>query len=387
MYSHHQFDRVKRQGCVVLVLLVVTVLRVVSPTQAQQPLTFFMTFVPNVQFAQMYVGIEKGYFANAGFDLTLEYGAEPDGVELIAIGEREFGLIAGEQIIAARANQRPVVSVYEWWQQYPIVIVTPADSGINTPDDLRGQRVGVPGRFGATYSGLAAFLSANDLSERDLDLQEIGFNAPDVICVGGVLAAAVYGNNEPLQIEARAANGDCDAAPNGVRVFPVVEYVDLVSNGLVTSETLISEQPERVAAMVAAFDRSIQDVINNPAEAYLLSAPYIDNLPLSDALQTALTDAAQAQAIFLATDPSREAIAARRETLYDQLSQTLDHLELLQMRVLLETVKLWDANQLGYADLASWEATEAVLLQIDFIDAPIDLSSAYTNDFLPEGAN
>ncbi|MEL7235059.1 MAG: ABC transporter substrate-binding protein, partial [Chloroflexota bacterium] len=89
-----------------LILLAVTVL----PAAAQDDLedtTFFMTFVPNVQFSQMYVGIEKGYFAEAGYNLELEYANEPDGVELIAIGERQFGLIAGEQVIIARANERP----------------------------------------------------------------------------------------------------------------------------------------------------------------------------------------------------------------------------------------------------------------------------------------
>ncbi|MEL6272860.1 MAG: ABC transporter substrate-binding protein, partial [Chloroflexota bacterium] len=263
-----------------LILLAVTVL----PAAAQDDLedtTFFMTFVPNVQFSQMYVGIEKGYFAEAGYNLELEYANEPDGVELIAIGERQFGLIAGEQVIIARANERPVVSVYEWWQQYPIAIVTSAGSGIESPADLTGRDVGVPGRFGASYAGLVAFLSANDLTESDIDLQEIGFNAPDVVCVGAVEASVVYGNNEPLQIAQRVAAGECDAVDE-VRVFSVSDYADLVSNGVVTNETMIAEQPERVAAMVNAFDRAVNDVINNPFEAYLISEPYIENLPMND---------------------------------------------------------------------------------------------------------
>lgn len=358
----------------------------VSTASAQDDLediTFFMTFVPNVQFAQMYVGIEKGYFADAGYNLTLEYGNEPDGVELIALGERQYGLIAGEQVIVARANERPVVSVYEWWQQYPIVIVTAAEGDINAPGDLAGQTVGVPGRFGATYSGLIAFLNANDLTEADIDLQEIGFNAPEVVCVGGVEAAAVYGNNEPLQIAQRAAAGDCEAV-NEVAVFPVADYADLVSNGLVTSEDMIANQPERVAAMVAAFNQAVQDVINNPFEAYLLSAPYIDNLPLSDEFRAVLEAAADDQAGFVAGDVTREQIAAHRNDLYAEVARQFPPETLLQLQVLMETVVLWDADQLGYADTASWEVTQDTLLQMGFIDERIDVTNAFTNDFLPE---
>lgn len=361
-----------------LALSVVTV----SAQDEPQDITFFMTFVPNVQFAQMYVGIEKGYFAEAGYNLTLEYGNEPDGVDLIALGERQFGLIAGEQVIVARANERPVVSVYEWWQEYPIVIVTAADSGIDTPQDLAGRTVGVPGRFGATYSGLVAFLAANDLTEADIDLQEIGFNAPEVVCVGGVEAAAVYGNNEPLQITQRAAAGDCDAVES-VNTIPVADYADLVSNGLVTNEDMIANQPERVRAMVAAFDQSVRDVIHNPFEAYLLSAPYIDNLPLADDFRAALEAAADEQAAFLAENPTRAEIATNRERLYDDLTGQFAPQALLQLQVLMETVTLWDADQLGYADAESWELTQDTLLQMGFIEDPIDIENAFTNEFLP----
>lgn len=350
--------------------------------QDAEPTTFFMTFVPNVQFAQMYVGLEKGYFADAGYNFTLEYGNEPDGLELIALGEREYGLIAGEQVILARANSRPVVSIYEWWQQYPIAIVTGADSGIETPADLAGQTVGVPGRFGASYAGLIAFLNANGLSESDINLQEIGFNAPEVVCIGGVAASVVYGNNEPLQIAQRAAAGDCDAVDE-VRVFPVADYADLVSNGLVTNEALITTQPERVAAMVRAFDQSVADVINNPAEAYLLSAPYIDNLPLSPALEEVLTAAAEEQREFLATNPDRDAVAASRAALYALLSATFPRADLLQFEVLLATVELWDADRLGVAEASSWETTQDTLMQMGFLDNRIDVTAAFTNDFLP----
>jgi NitT/TauT family transport system substrate-binding protein len=347
--------------------------------------TLFLTYIPNIQFAPVYVALEKGYFTDAGISLTIEHGDEPVGVDLIAAGQRQFGIISGEQVIAARANGRPVVSVYEWFQQVPIAIVTPAESGITTVEDLRGRRVGVPGRFGATYSGLIALLAANEMSEADIQLEAIGFNAPEVICVGGVEAAAVYLNNEPLQIARRAEAGDCGEV-TGVTVIPVADSVQLISNGLVTNEQTIAEQPDLVQVMVAAYDAGVRDAIRNPAEAYLLSGNHVEGL-VTDEARAALEAAADAQREWLDANPDAdwEAIAARNTEALADLESLLPADALLQYEVLLATIPLWQGEALGAAALEAWENTEATLITMEFISAPLDdLSAAFTNEFLPE---
>lgn len=347
--------------------------------------TLFMTFIPNVQFSPVYVALEKGYFANAGIDLTIEHGDEPLGVDLIAAGERQFGLISGEQLLTARAQERPVVFVYEWFQRYPVGVVTSIDSGIETVADLRGRRVGIPGRFGASYSGLIALLAANGLTEQDIDLQEIGFNAPEVVCIGGVEASTIYVNNEPLQILNRASAGDCGDITD-VRVFAVADHADMVSNGIITNEETLATQPELVTGMVGAFDAGLRDVINNPAEAYLLSLPYVESLPISDTLRATLEAAAAEQNEWLAANPdvTRQDIAERRMELNTTLRETFTSDELIQFEVLLASIDLWDADQLGLTEAASWEVTQTTLVQMGFMEAPLaDLTAAYTNDFLP----
>lgn len=346
---------------------------------------FFMTFVPNVQFSPIYVAEAKGYFAENGLAVTAEHGDEPVGVDLIAAGERDFGLISGEQVLAARANGRPVVSIYEWFQKYPVGIVYPDGVGIRTVEDLAGRNVGIPGRFGASYSGLTALLAANGMTEQDLDLEEIGYNAADVFCVGGVEASVIYVNNEPIQIAHRAAQGDCgDVAEVGV--FHVSDAVDMVSNGVVTSEAMIAENPDLVRRLVAAFDAGLRSVIENPAEAYLLSAAHVEGLPLSAELRAALETAAAEQAAWLEATPdaSREDLAARRIALLETLQGQLNADDLVQFEVLLSSIDLWDADQLGYADPASWAVTQDVLLSMGYIPEASDSSAAFTNDFLPE---
>jgi NitT/TauT family transport system substrate-binding protein len=367
----------------VVVVLALSLLTIVGVQAQSEPtkVTLFLPYVADIQFAPVYAALENGDFKAVNIDLQVQYGDEPTGVDLIAANQIQFGLISAEENIKARANGRPVVQVYEWFQKYPIGIVVSADSGIASVKDLKGHKVGIPGRFGASYNALTALLTANGLTESDIDLQEIGYNAPDVFCVGGVEAAVVYINNEPLQIQQRADAGNCNGVKT-VKVFAVSDSVDMVSNGIMTNEQTIADNPKLVTDMVKAFDAGLRESINNPAKTYLLSLKYIDNLPITDVFKAALQDAAATQDKFLATNPDRAAIVDSRAASLKTLSAKFDAPTLVQFHVLLNTIALWDADHLGLADKASWETTQKVLTGMKFVTTPIDVEKAFTNDFL-----
>lgn len=371
----------------IALLILALLLAVIPGTHAQQQTTdqtFFLTFVPNVQFSPVYVALEKGYFADAGVNFSLEYGDEPDGVARIGADQLKFGIISGEQIILARATGIPVVFTYEWFQRYPVGIVVADDSGIETVEDLAGLKIGIPGRFGASYSGLTALLSSAGMTEADIQLEPIGYNAPEVFCVesSGLDGAVVYINNEPLQIQRRAEAGECGDV-TGVRVISVASAADMVSNGVTTNEATIADNPELVQGIVSAFDAGLRDAINNPAEAYLLSAVYVEGL-LTDEQTTIFEAEAVQQTEFLATNPDRAAIAESRVAMRARLLEQLESDELVQFDVLLDTIELWDAEQLGVTDAASWDVTQEVLLTTGFLENSIDLTGAYTNAFVED---
>lgn len=368
-------------------LLVVLLVLTLSPISGQPVPTltdfrFFLSYIPNIQFSPVYVAGAKGYFEAEGLNLLVENGDEPVGVEQIAVGDIPFGMISGEQVLLARSNGRPVVFTYQWFNKYPIAVVIPNTTPATTMAELKGLRVGIPGRFGASYSGLVAMLSANDMTENDIQVESIGFNAPDVICVGAVDAAVVYINNEPLQLQHRADAGNCGNITS-FTVIPVADTANMVSNGVVTSEELVANNPELVSAGLRAFDQGLRDTINNPAEAYLLSQAYVENLPLTDEFKAALEAEAASQAEFLATEPDREAITASRTALWERLQASFSSEDLIQFEVLLSTIDLWDAEQLGVTDEANWLLTQDVLIQLGVIAEPVDLTLAFTNDFLP----
>lgn len=304
-------------------------------TDGQMRVTLFMSYIPSVQFAPVYVAAERGYFAEEGIDIQFENNFdESSGVERIANNNLQFGLISGEQVVLARAKERPIVYVFEWFHRFPVGIVSPADSNITKPGDLVGKVVGVPGPYGASYMGLRALLAAADLTEGDLEeLRSIGFAAPENVCERRVDASVVYIANEPLTIET-------DCFP--VNVIEVSDYANLVSNGLVTNEQTIRDHPELVRGMVRALQRGVADVIADTDTAFDIVIPeYVPDLP---------------------------------EAQYDT-----------QRQVLVNSVHLWASDDLGHTNPAAWQQTEAILIDTGLLDAPLgDLASCYNMDFLPE---
>ena len=299
-----------------------------SPEVISTSLT--LGYIPNIQFAPIYVALEKGYFLDAGFDVSLEYGNEADAVALIGAGEQLFAVASGEQVLLARSQGLPVTYVAAWYQQFPVGVVSLADAEILVPENLAGETVGIPGLYGASYIGMQALLSAADLTEQDVDLLAIGFNQVEALATGQVEAAVVYLANEPVVLRAQGYDVD---------VVRVADYLQLVANGLVTNETLLAEHPEQVEAFIEALLKGIADTLADPDEAYEISKAYVENLAEAD--------------------PN------------------------LQHEILGESIKLWETDHLGYSEPAGWVNMQAVLLDMGLLAEAQDLDQAFTNDLLP----
>jgi NitT/TauT family transport system substrate-binding protein len=307
----------------------------VSPTSSQptelQHIDLGVGFVPNVQFAPYYVAQAKGFFADEGLDVSLEHGYENDFVALTAQGERQFAIASGDQVILARAQGLPVVYVMKWYQRFPVAVMSLAEKGIRSPEQLEGHSVGIPMLSGASYIAWEALVYANDLNEEEIDLEVIGFTQAAAVNQEQVDAAVVYIANEPVQLTQEGMELD---------VIQVSDYIDLVSNGLITNETVIQESPDLVRRMVRGSLRGLEYTLAHPDEAFEIARQFVPEITDEDA-------------------PTQRA-------------------------VLEASIALWRSDELGYSDPQAWSDSAEFMLATGLIEKSVDVDKLYTNQFVEE---
>lgn len=287
-----------------------------------------MGYIPNVQYAPLYVAVEKGYFRENGIEIEFDYSFETDGVALVGANALQFSLVSGEQVLLARAQGLPVVYVMAWYHDYPVTVVAKEAQGIRAPQDLVGKRIGLPGLFGANYIGLRALLNAAGLSESQVSLDSIGFNQVEALAADQEQAVVGYVANEPIQLRAQGYQVD---------VIRVADYVQLASNGLLTNEATLEQNPALVRSMVQAFLRGIADAVDDPEQAYEISKKYVEGLEQAD--------------------------------------------RAVQMEVLLTSIEFWKTDTPGLSDAAAWENMQNVLFEMGLLPEKLELERAYTNQF------
>jgi NitT/TauT family transport system substrate-binding protein len=289
-----------------------------------------MGYRPDVQFAPLYVAAANGYYEEAGLDVNFVHLPETEAVQLVGVGEIQFAIVSGEQVLLARNQELPIVYVMAWWQDNPIGVAAPAAAGIQEPGDLVGKSIGFPGQFAASYIGLRALINAEGVSEDAFSLEPIGYTQVEALLAGSVDGVVIYANNEPVQLEAQGMD---------VRVMRVADYVRLPGNGLITSEATLQDDPDLVRRMVEATLRGLQDTIDDPQAAYEICKLYVEGLAEAD-----------------------------QEVLF---------------RVLLESIEFWTAERLGYSEPEAWDNIQEVLLDMELLEDALDMSEAFSNEYLP----
>jgi len=314
-----------RKSCTLMAQLLTLSLaacRGVAPRPSE--ITLAMGYIPNVQFAPFYVALEKGYFAEEGLKIEFDYGMETDLLSLVGQGELQFAVASGDQVILARSQGLPVVYVMTYYKRFPIAVIS-LEVPLEEPRDLIGHRVGAPGLYGANYIGWRALLYAAGIPAEKIPLDSIGYTQVASLTEGKVEAALVYANNEPVQLRQEGYEP---------YILYVADYIDLVSNGLITNEETIAQQPDLVERLIRASLRGLRDTIEEPDEAFEICKKYVPEM----------TEA--------------------------------------QLAVLKETIPFWQSEPLGYSDPKAWEASQRFMLDVGLIDKATDVEKMFTNRFI-----
>jgi NitT/TauT family transport system substrate-binding protein len=286
--------------------------------------------IPNFQYAPFYVGLEKGFFAEEGIQLILDYGTEEDTVKRVSAGTVDFGTASGDAIILARNTGIPVTYVVRWFNGGPNVIFSLKEANITKPSDLIGKTIGVPGPFGANWMSFQALLAKEGINPDDIDIQMIGFTQVAAVSDGLVDAAAGFTANEPIQMQAQGFE---------LNIIDFNDYIDLVPIGLFTSEQYIQDNSETVQKFVRAFLHSVEATLAEP----------------NSALEAVIS------AVQFSGGPNRATTQAG-----------------------LEAIRTYWTNPGPYST-ATFEETQSLMLKIGVISEALTVEEMFTNEFV-EGA-
>ncbi len=135
---------VRSTWILVWLLLIVLSVSVVGAETALKKVSLAPQWIPQAQFAGYMVALEKGFYRDAGLDLTLLVGGpgKPPFV-MLESGQATFCTDWLSNGIEKRASGLPIVNLAQISQRSALILVAKKKSGIEKPQDLNGKTVGL----------------------------------------------------------------------------------------------------------------------------------------------------------------------------------------------------------------------------------------------------
>jgi PAS domain S-box-containing protein len=235
----------------------------ISASDAKQPAAFNRKFdrvilqlkwTHQFNFAGYYAAVEKGFYREAGLEVTIKEGQPGmDFVEEVISERANYGVEMPE-LLLARHKGKPVVVLAAIFQHSPQIILARADSGIKSPHNLIGKKV--MWRFDSAAE-LRAMLINENISLEQIKFLKLSWNINDLID-GKVDAIHAYVTDQPLSLE--------KAGIESKILYPINYGIDFYGDCLFTSEKELSEHPDRVSAFREASLLGWAYAMDNPEE-------------------------------------------------------------------------------------------------------------------------
>ena len=213
-----------------------------------------LKWIHQFNFAGYYAAVEKGFYKEAGLDVTIKEGHP--GMDFVdeVISERANYGVEMPELLIARHNGKPVVVLAAIFQHSPQIILTRADSGIKSPHNLIGKKV--MWRFDSAAE-LRAMLINEKVSLEQIEFMELSWNINDLID-GKVDAIHAYVTDQPFSLE--------KAGIEVTELSPLRYGIDFYGDCLFTSEKELSKHPDRVKTFREASLRGWAYAMDHPEE-------------------------------------------------------------------------------------------------------------------------
>ncbi len=181
------------RSCVAIAALL---LALAPPASAQQRIPITIASVPSVPSASTYLALDKGYFRDAGLDVTVErINSLSKAVAMVAtnrIQVAQGGISAG--FYNAVAQGLPIIMALEGGSTplyHQILVQNGLKDTIKTPADLKGRRVALSAPGSNAMYEMGMLLASAGLKLKDVDVKYIAFSQMAVALANGAVDAAL----------------------------------------------------------------------------------------------------------------------------------------------------------------------------------------------------
>jgi NitT/TauT family transport system substrate-binding protein len=318
----------------ILAALLLVVL-LATPARAEDAVSFRLNWYMGGAHAPFFLGKERGYYREAGIDLTINEGrGSANTAQVVAAGTDTFGLADSSSVMRLVSKDAPIRTVMSLLNVSAFGVISLAETGIQTPKDLEGKKLAITAGDALTQL-FPAFAGFNKLDTSKITLVQIDPAGKIVALLEKRVDAILGGLDEQFFIVKQKGftPAGLSFAKNGANTVGLT---------ILTQDATIAAKPDLVRRFVAATQRSWQAAKAEPdaAIAALLKAkPGLDS------------------------DSQKSQLVTDLPNLFSPATE---------------------GKPIGWGALSDWEATEKLLKQYGNLETDKPATAFFTNDYLPK---
>lgn len=232
--------------------------------------TLQLKWLPSVQFMGFYTAKEKGYYKDEGIDINIVAGG-PDIVSTnqVSIGAADVAVANLYGLLPFEEQGQPITVIGQVFQKGSLILVSKKSSGINSPADLKGKKIG--GWLGtADYPIYALFDKYKINKDKDVTLANQGATMDSFLNGQLDVASATVYNEYLILLESGMKEEDIN----------VINFDDegcgMLEDTMIANKDWLKKNPELAAKFMKATMKGWSYACENPEEGAEIVWNYVD---------------------------------------------------------------------------------------------------------------